>query len=110
MSKENENKVLEEEMVNPVDLILDPENEENIFLYDEDDNAVEFVQHGHLTHNDEIYVFLKQIVDGEPEEEGQVFVLREDEEGNTNLYSDIDDETFAKVVELYNELLENSEE
>ena len=90
-----------------IEKILAEDNEDNIVLYDEDDNATEFEQVAVIPLNDEIYVILVPVtpMEGAGEDEGIVFVIEEGEDGE--VLTVVDDDAIAdEVFEIYNGLVE----
>ena len=90
-----------------IEKILAEDNEDNIVLYDEDDNATEFEQVAVIPLNDEIYVILVPVtpMEGVGEDEGIVFVIEEGEDGE--VLTVVDDDAIAdEVFEIYNGLVE----
>ena len=69
--------------MNQIDKILDAENEDNIILFDEDNNEIEFEQIAVIPMDDSVYVLLAPVtpMEGVGEDEAVVFVIEEDEEG-----------------------------
>ena len=90
-----------------IEKILAEDNEDNIVLYDEDDNATEFEQVAVIPLNDEIYVILVPVtpIEGVGEDEGIVFVIEEGEDGEVLTVVD-DDAVADEVFEIYNGLVE----
>ena len=90
-----------------IEKILAEDNEDNIVLYDEDDNATEFEQVAVIPLNDEIYVILVPVtpMEGVGEDEGIVFVIEEGEDGEVLTVVD-DDAVADEVFEIYNGLVE----
>ncbi|MBR3681394.1 MAG: DUF1292 domain-containing protein [Clostridia bacterium] len=98
---------MEEREINQIDKILDENNEDNIFLYDEDDNELEFEQEAVIPMDGSVYVILVPVtpMDGVGEDEGVVFVIEEDEDGEAVLSLVIEDEIIDAVFDEYDGLL-----
>lgn len=92
-----------------IDKIFDEKNLDNVVLYDENNDAVEFEQIAIIAIEDENYAILNPIekVEGLEEDEALVFHIVEsdnvDEEENLVLVED--DKLIDKVFEGYYELL-----
>ena len=91
-----------------LDILLDHENDQNIFLYDENSNPLEFEQVAVIPMNDRIYAILKPVtkIDGIEENEAIVFVVEIDEEGAESLVVERDEATAVEVFKIYHQLLE----
>ena len=106
-----ENFEQEKEYKNPLEMILDPDCEEDIVLYDEDDKETVFGQVAVIPMNDKVYAILSPVtpVEGVAEDEGMVFVIEEvDDEDVLSLVTD--EKTVNEVFDLYFELCEEDEE
>ncbi len=103
---------MEEKEINQIEKILDENNEDNIFLYDEDDNELEFEQAAVIPMDDSVYVILVPVtpMEGVGEDEGVVFVIEEDEDGEAVLSLVIEDEVIDAVFDEYDSLLEEDGE
>ncbi len=91
----------------PIDMILDEDNTENITLYNERGDAVEFEQIAVIDLEGETYVILKPDppVEGMDEDEALVFVIDEYEGENTVVVVE-DDDIVDAVFEEYYRMLE----
>lgn len=102
---------MEENKVNAIDALFDETNTDNIVLYNENDEAVEFEQIA-ITPSKEtgaIYAILKPVqeIEGVNDDEAFVFEVMEDEEGG--LIKLVQDEKIInEVFAEYNELVKNS--
>ena len=93
-----------------IELLLDPEYEDNIILYNERDEAVEFEQVAIIVYKKNTYAILHP-VDGEKhgvgEDEALVFKLHRNYEGDAQLLLESDekiiDAVFEKYYKLYDE-------
>ena len=79
-----------EEFLSPIDMLLDENNVENIKLYNEDNQEVEFEQIALIPLEEKTYAILKPVdaMDGIADDEALVFVIDE-----------IDDEDCLVIVE-----------
>ena len=95
-----------QENVSPVEALLDPDNDENIILYNEKDEAVEFIQIAIISLNNNLYPILKpaQPMEGLSEDEALVFVIAE-VDGENALLLESDDAVIDAVFEDYYRLL-----
>ena len=103
---------MEEKEISQIEKILDEENCDNIVLYDEDDNAVEFEQVAVIPMDDSIYVILVPVteMEGVGEDEGIVFVIEEDEENEPLLSIVVEDDVIDAVFAEYDKLVEEDGE
>lgn len=88
--------------------LLDPKDSSNIVIYDETNKAVEFEQVALIPVKEEVYVILKPVkkMEGVGEDEGLVFQLEEDEDGEENLILIDEDDVIDLVFAEYDKLLE----
>ena len=95
---------------NILDQILDENNNDNIILYNENGEEVEFEQIAIIPLNDEIYLILKPVIayEGMSEEEGLVFLI-EEYENDTKFHLCTDDDIIVKVFEIYFSLCSDNE-
>lgn len=100
------------ETENPIAALLDPENENNIILYDENDKAVEFEQIAIIPIDNDIYAILRPVeqMEGTDEDVAIVFELSEDEEGNDVIEVVDNSEVVDKVYEKYMSLIGDGED
>lgn len=100
----------EEREVSMVEALLDPNNNDFIRLYDEDNNATVFRQVAVTNINGSIFAILKpeEEFEGLGEDEALVFALEENDEGNVSLLLVTDEETVNAVFEDYYNLLRES--
>lgn len=103
-----EKKQEEKELRNPIEALLDAEDDQPIVLFDEKDNEVEFDQVALIPHKSKVYAILKPItpMEGVADDEAIVFALMEDENGEDLLSIETDEETINAVFEAYYKLLE----
>lgn len=97
--------------MNIIDQLLDPNNDENIVLYDEDNNPVEFEQIAIIPKDDSVYVLLAPVtpMEGVGEDEAVVFVIEEDEEGEALLSIVMEDDVIDSVFAEYEALLDEED-
>ncbi len=95
---------------NPIERLLDVEDNEPITLYDENDTAISFEQIALIPHDEKLYAILKPIdvMEGVSEEEGVIFVFEENEETNEQFLRVVNDDktidaVFGKYLDLVNE-------
>ena len=97
---------------NPIEALLDPQNTENIFLYDENDKEIEFEQIALIPLNNSVYVILKPVSDMEnvEEDEAVVFELVDDAENGDVLNVVMEEEVANQVFEEYKKMIEAEDE
>ncbi|MBR2986897.1 MAG: DUF1292 domain-containing protein [Clostridia bacterium] len=95
--------------MNPLDMLLDESCNDNIVLYDDDGEPIEFEQIALIPIEETLYFILRPIeMEGLEEDEAFVFQLIEtDEDSTIDLVED--DEIVEKVFELYYSLLDDEE-
>ena len=98
---------MENKELTAIDKILAEDNEDNIILYDENDNPTEFEQVAVIPLEDTVYVILVPVtpIEGVGEDEGIVFVIEETEDGELLTVVE-DDEIADEVFEIYNGLVD----
>ena len=97
---------------NPIDRLLDVEDNEPITLYDENDTAVAFEQIALIPYEEKLYAILKPIdvMEGVGEDEGVIFAFEENEETNEQFLRVInDDKIIDKVFSQYLALVNEEE-
>ena len=89
--------------INVIDILLDENNHDNIFLYDNEDNNYEFEQVALIPLDDKIYVILRPLdMEGVKEDEALVFELKPlDEEIICIDDDEIIDLVFSRYYELF---------
>lgn len=90
--------------INVIDILLDENNHDNIFLYDNEDNEYEFEQVALIPLDDKIYVILRPLdMEGVKEDEAFVFELKPlDEEIICIDDDEIINLVFSRYYELFN--------
>lgn len=99
-----------EKEIKAIDQILDENNYDNVILYNENGEEVEFKQVAIIPLNNEVYVILKPVVlfEGMDEDEGLVFLIEDNgEEPYFRLC--LEDEIIDEVFRIYYSLLQNKE-
>lgn len=91
---------------NPIDIILDENNNENVKLYDENNNCVEFEQIAVIPIDEKVYVIMRPVsgIEGIAEDEALVFGIEEVDEEDCLIVVD-DDAIVDQVFTNYYELL-----
>ena len=97
---------MSEAYINPVDALLDPDNDDNIILYNEKNEPVEFIQSAIISLNKNLYPILLPAAPMAGVEEGEalVFVIAE-VDGENALLLESDDAIIDAVFEDYYRLL-----
>jgi hypothetical protein len=103
---------MEERELNPIEMLLDENNDDNIILYDEDGNPTEFEQIAIIPNEAGVFVILSPVtkIEGVAEDEGMVFVIEEDDEGELFLTLVTDEEEIDAVFAEYDRLVEEDED
>lgn len=103
---------MEEKELSMIEKILDENCDDNIILYDEDDNAVEFEQVAVIPMDDSVYVLLVPVdpIEGVGEDEAIVFVIEEDEDNEPLLSIVMEDDVVDAVFAEYEKLVEEDGE
>lgn len=113
MKKEIKNEKIEEEVINPIDQILDENNMDNIILYNEKNEPFEFEQIAIIPLDDgeeqKLYAILLPVtkLPGIEEDEAVTFELNE-EEGTIKVCED--DNVIDRVLEEYEKLLDENKD
>ncbi len=92
----------------PIKQILDEANDENVVLFDEENNPIEFEQIALIENKDKLYAILIPVTPmvGVGEGEGVLFLLDE-KKGDLSIVNN--QETIDEVLAIYEKLLEESE-
>lgn len=92
----------------PIDMILDEENDENIVLFDENNNETEFEQVAVIPMDDKTYVLLKPVElkkwEGIGEDEALVFAIEEIDDEDCLILEE-DQKVIDKVFDSYYDML-----
>jgi len=99
---------MSKKQLSPIEMLLDEKNNDNIVLYDDKNNKVEFEQIAIIPMDEKLYAILRPLGGEEPmpEDEALVFVIDEiDDEDVLLLEEDeaIEDKVFDKYYELIKE-------
>ena len=107
MKNEKEEKK-EVEVANAIDALFDQDNNDNITLFNEKDEPVEFEQIALIPLNEVVYAILRptQKIEGVADDEAFVFEIVEDEENGDTLRLVEDDGIIEDVFADYNKLLD----
>lgn len=99
-----------EKQKNIMDQILDENNNDNIILYNENGEEVEFEQIAIIPLNDNVYLILKPVVlfEGMQENEGLVFLI-EEYENDTKFKLCVEEDIIDEVFKIYDSLCMNNE-
>ena len=102
---------MEELELNPIEALLDPQNTENIKLYDENDNETEFEQIALIPLNNSVYAILKPVekMEGVDDDQAIVFELVEDEDNGDTLNVVMEEEVVNLVFDEYKKMIETEE-
>ena len=94
-----------------LDILLDEDNEDPITLYDENDKAIRFDQVAIIPLEEKLYAILKPIDEMEnvADDEAIVFVVNEDENGESILEIETDEPTAIRVFDEYYKLLDKQD-
>lgn len=98
----------EKDLRNPIEALLNSEDDKPITLFDENSKAVEFDQVAIIPDKNKVYAILKPIekMEGIKDDEALVFVMQESDEGE-DVIKVVDDEKIIEwVFEEYYKLLE----
>lgn len=105
-----------EEYKDILDILLDDDNHDNITLYDDKENPVEFEQVaviplGTNEEDGELYCILKPAskLEGIKDNEAIVFHVVEDEDGVCDLEVELDDKVAEKVFDEFYKLIDELE-
>ena len=92
--------------MDPLEMLLDENCNDNITLYDEDGEATEFEQIAVIPLDEEVYFILRPIdLEGLEDDEAFVFQLIESEDGDSIDFIE-DDEIIDRVFDVYNSLFD----
>ena len=101
-----------EEYENPIDKLYDENNCDPIYLFNEKGETIGFEQIAIIPKQDNTYVILKPIqpMDGLGENEGLVFSIKENDDGQEYLELVIDETVIDEVFEVYDRLVEEDDD
>jgi hypothetical protein len=97
---------MEEKMVNAIDALFDEDNSDNITLYNEKDEAVEFEQIALIPLDERVFAILKPTmeIEGVADDEAFAFEIVSDEDEETLKLVE-DDELTDRVFDEYDKLI-----
>ena len=101
---------MKDKIINPIDVLLDPNNYDNVVLYNDKDEPVEFEQIAIIPLDDKTYVILQPVNRediGIEEDEAFAFEIIQDEEKGDSLVL-VEDDVLRHVRSLF-EIYENAE-
>lgn len=104
---ENEKKQLSRtEFMSPIDMLLDEDNNDNIVLFNEDNQSIEFEQIALVPIQNRVYALLKPVLsmEGIADDEALVFAIEEVDDEDCLVIVE-EDEIIDKVFEEYYEML-----
>lgn len=95
-------------MTNPIDALFDPENNELIILFNEKGEEMPFEQIALIPLEKKVYAILKPArpIPGVGEDEGLVFSVELNENGEEFLALTTDEKTIDEVFDVYDSLCE----
>lgn len=97
---------------NPIEKLLDTDNNEPIVLYDEKDNGIKFEQIALIPHKEVLYALLKPIekMEGVADDEAVIFAFEEDANDNSQFLRVVnDDKIIDEVFAIYLKLAKEEE-
>lgn len=86
-----------------IEILFDENSEDNFYLYDENDEKIEFEQHAVIPFEGDIYAIAKPVVPFEGMDEDEVMVFKIDEE-NEELIEINDEDLIEKLFIEYDKL------
>lgn len=93
--------------MNPIDMLFDEENWEDITLYDDEENAVQFEQIALIPYEEEIYAILRpRNVENIEEDEALVFLIKGEDDDDMSLEIVTDENLAGKIFDLYNTFID----
>ena len=98
------------DVINPIDALFDENNNDAIILSNENGEEIAFEQVAIIPISEKVYAILKPIqpMDGVGEDEGLVFSIEKNEEGEEYLALTVDEDIIDAVFTVY-ETLVNAE-
>ncbi len=99
-----------DEMKNPIDCLYDEDNNDIIVLYNEKGEEIDFEQIALIPLTEKTYAILKPIapMEGVGENEGLVFSIEVNEDGQEYLMLVTEEKIIDEVFEVYDDLIEES--
>ena len=99
-----------EEFLSPIDMLLDETNTDNIKLYNEENQEVEFEQIALIPLEEKTYAILKPVdtMEGIADDEALVFKVTRGKDGEDKFEIELDDSVVDAVFAEYNKLYEEA--
>ena len=93
--------------INPIDALYDENNNDAIILFNENGEEIAFEQVAIIPISEKVYAILKPIqpMDGVGEDEGLVFSIEQNDEGEEYLMLTVDEEIIDAVFTVYDALV-----
>ena len=96
---------------NVFDKLYDENNNDNVILYNEQGDPVEFEQIAIIPYGEQVYIILHPVtqLDGVLEGEGLVFIIGNDDDGTEKLNLVVEEDIIDAVFSIYDRLVEEAE-
>lgn len=93
-----------------IEKLFDPDDDDNVMLYDENDTAIEFEQIAVISLGDDFFAILKPAfpLDDVADDEALVFSIKEDGRGGSLLALETDEELCEAVFDEFYRLAEKA--
>ena len=94
-------------VINPIDALYDENNNDAIILFNENGEEIAFEQIAIIPISEKVYAILKPIqpMDGVGEDEGLVFSIEQNDEGEEYLTLTVDEDIIDAVFTVYDALV-----
>lgn len=95
------------DVINPIDALFDENNNDIIILFNEKNEEIEFEQIAVIPLAEKVYAILKPVkpMEGLGEDEGLVFSIEQNDEGEEYLVLVVDEELIDAVFTVYDTLV-----
>ena len=95
------------DVINPIDALYDENNNDAIILFNENGEEIAFEQIAIIPISEKVYAILKPIqpMDGVGEDEGLVFSIEQNDEGEEYLELTVDEDIIDAVFTVYDALV-----
>lgn len=95
------------DVINPIDALYDENNNDAIILFNEKGEEIAFEQIAIIPISEKVYAILKPIqpMDGVGEDEGLVFSIEQNDEGEEYLALTVDEDIIDAVFTVYDALV-----
>ena len=95
------------DVINPIDALYDENNNDAIILFNENGEEIAFEQVAIIPISEKVYAILKPIqpMDGVGEDEGLVFSIEQNDEGEEYLALTVDEDIIDAVFTVYDALV-----